>query len=150
MPPLPPDLPAGYRVAGTAACRDLPSRRLRIYEHSKHAIAWRTLEERGLHVDPQCQTCHTTATDCPAGFSRSAQSPERTAVGCESCHGPSRATSTSLGPRTPFAARDQCLGCHDQENSPRFSFEPFWNKIRHGKAAPRPATSRERSNHEIA
>jgi hypothetical protein len=134
-PPLPPDLGAGYRVAGTRACLTCHQEDSRIYEHSKHAIAWRTLEERGLHIDPQCQTCHTTLYGLPGGFQSVAQSHERTAVGCENCHGPSQGHVDQPRARTPFAARDQCLVCHDQENSPRFSFDPFWNKIRHGKVS---------------
>ena len=30
--------------------------------------------------------------------------------------------------RTPFAARDQCVRCHDRENSPEFEFAAYWKK----------------------
>jgi hypothetical protein len=133
-PPPPPNLPAGYSIAGTGACTTCHQEESRIHDRSKHALAWRTLEERGQHMDPQCQTCHTTGYGLPGGFQSVSQAKARTAVGCESCHGPSQGHVEQARVRTPFAARDQCIVCHDQENSPRFSFEEFWKKIRHGKA----------------
>jgi hypothetical protein len=48
--------------------------------------------------------------------------------------------------RTPFAAADQCVRCHDRENSPTFAYTAFWEKIRHGLPASGgrgPNTSRE-------
>jgi hypothetical protein len=35
--------------------------------------------------------------------------------------------------RTPFAARDQCITCHDRENSPLFGYDEYWSRIRHGE-----------------
>jgi hypothetical protein len=35
--------------------------------------------------------------------------------------------------RTPFLAREQCIRCHDHENSPKFVFDDYWAKIRHGQ-----------------
>jgi Cytochrome c554 and c-prime len=133
VPPPPPNLHAGYRIAGTRACSACHQEESKVHEQSKHALAWHTLQERGLHVDPQCQTCHTTGYGLPGGFQSVAQGGERTAVGCESCHGPSQGHIEQPRVRPQFAARDQCIVCHDRENSPRFSFEEFWNKIRHGK-----------------
>jgi len=130
-----PNLPTGYQVAGTQACRGCHRAECGIWDRSKHALTWRTLRDRGLHVDPQCQTCHTTGYGLPGGFQSIAQSPERTAVGCESCHGPAQGHVNQPQIRTPFAARDQCLACHDQENSPRFTLDDYWKLIRHGTPA---------------
>jgi Cytochrome c554 and c-prime len=132
-PPPPPNPGPGYRIAGTPSCTACHQDDSRVHEHSKHAIAWQTLEGRGLHIDPQCQTCHTTGYGLPGGFQSVSRSHERTSVGCESCHGPSQGHALEPRTRTPFAARDQCIVCHDSENSPQFSFDLFWKKIVHGK-----------------
>ena len=60
-------------------------------------------------------------------------------VGCESCHGPSAGHVRDPKVRTPFAARDQCVTCHDRENSPAFEYAGFWEKIRHGDKKPKGA-----------
>ena len=129
---------AGYRVAGSRACR----RATRTHQKSMNTrnTHWpgRRSRSDGQQMDPQCQTCHTTGYGLPGGFQSISQGQARTAVGCESCHGPSQGHVEQARVRTPFAARDQCVVCHDQENSPRFSFEEFWNKIRHGKASAAP------------
>jgi Cytochrome c554 and c-prime len=131
---LPPGIPADYRVAGTQACRSCHREDCDLWDRSKHALAWRTLNDRGLQVDPQCQTCHTTGYGLPGGFQSIARGAERTAVGCESCHGPAQAHLERPVARTPFAAKDRCLACHDSENSPRFAFDEYWRAIRHGAA----------------
>jgi len=135
VPPRPESAPAGYRIAGTHACRACHRDDCALWVQSRHSLAWQTLKDRGLHIDPQCQTCHTTGYGLPGGFESIARTLERTAVGCESCHGPSQAHVDQPRNRTPFPARDQCLACHDQENSPRFVFDDHWKRIRHGQRA---------------
>jgi len=132
VPPVPSGVPAGYHIAGTEACRACHRDDCETWNQSKHALAWRTLEERGLEVDPQCQRCHTTGYGLPGGFQSRARSPERRGVGCESCHGPSQGHVKEPRARTPFAAKDQCASCHDPENSPRFAFDDYWKLVRHG------------------
>ena len=93
---------------------------------------WETLVAGETHVDPFCQTCHTTGYGMPSGFRSRARSADRVAVGCESCHGPSQAHVERPEKRTPFAAREHCTHCHDHENSPHFEFAAYWKKIAHG------------------
>ena len=61
-----------------------------------------------------------------------ARSADRINVGCESCHGPGEQHSLNPKVRTLFAAKDQCLQCHDRENSPAFEYATYWSKIVHG------------------
>ncbi len=138
-----PNLPAAYQVAGNQACRGCHREDCEPWDRSKHALTWQTLKDRGLHVDPQCQTCHTTGYGLPGGFQSIARSPERTAVGCESCHGPAQGHVDQPRIRTPFASRDQCFSCHDLENSPRFAFEDYWKRIRHGTRAAQQVQTRQ-------
>jgi hypothetical protein len=82
-------------------------------------------------VDPACQACHTTGYALPGGFV-SASHPVQVNVGCENCHGPSQDHVEDPKIRTPYHALDQCLRCHDDENSPGFDRAVSWPKVVHG------------------
>jgi hypothetical protein len=128
------DLPTDYCVAGTDTCIKCHTTDNDLWHDSTHATAWQTLEkaQHGAHVDSYCQQCHTTGYGLPGGFASIGRSPERVNVGCESCHGPSLAHAKEPREHTTLAAREQCLRCHDRENSPQFSFDEYWPKIEHG------------------
>jgi hypothetical protein len=55
-------------------------------------------------------------------------------VGCESCHGPSLGHNAEPLVHTAYfaQAKNQCTGCHDRENSPKFEYDKYWNQIVHG------------------
>jgi hypothetical protein len=131
-PPMPPNLPPDYRVAGSDSCKGCHQADCQSWAASKHAHAWETLTAKGYHVDGYCQQCHTTGFGLPGGFVSAKRSADRFGVGCESCHGPSEGHVKNPKVRTPFAARDQCVRCHDHENSPTFEYGPYWEKIKHG------------------
>jgi hypothetical protein len=134
--PLPPGTPADYRVAGSASCVKCHAEDHAAWEQSKHAHAWQTLSApaaNGFHVDPFCQQCHTTGYGLPGGFESRAATPGLVSVGCDNCHGPSAAHAARPQVHTPFAAADQCTRCHDHENSPKFEYNEYWGRIRHGK-----------------
>lgn len=144
-PQLPAELPEGYQIAGTDSCRKCHEDDCRLWDGSKHAEAWRTLEGRGHHVDPYCQQCHTTGYGLPGGFVSAMKSASRAAVGCESCHGPSLTHAQEPKQKTAFLARDQCVRCHDRENSPSFDYVAYWERVTHGTKVtmPAPATKDE-------
>ena len=147
--PRMPDRPAAnYQLVGSAACQTCHQGDCALWETSKHAAAWTTLESRSAHGDPFCQQCHTTGYGLPGGFVSLATGAERVGVGCESCHGPAKAHS--LHPETPttYVAQDQCLRCHDRENSPAFAYADYWRQIRHGQDST--ALRAEPSSEEIA
>lgn len=131
---LPPGLPADYAMAGTASCRECHASDCRLWDQSAHAHAWETLRSRGSHVDPFCQQCHTTGYGLPGGFVSRARSAELVSVGCENCHGPSLAHARRPEAKTVFAAAEQCIRCHDRENSPAFEYATYWSRIAHGEA----------------
>jgi hypothetical protein len=139
-------LPKDYRVAGTRSCAACHQQDCTAWEGSKHAHAWDTLVERGFHVDGYCQQCHTTGFGLPGGFEFARDSGQRGSgtsalrrdVGCESCHGPSLAHTLQPKTRTPFAAADQCVRCHDRDNSPNFVHATYWQTILHGAPARAP------------
>lgn len=132
-PALPVNPPAGFFVAGSQSCRKCHPADDEQWAHSAHAHAWKTLTQSGAHVDSDCQRCHTTGFGLPGGFASRSQSPARIDVGCESCHGPSAAHVKNPENRTPYLARDQCVTCHDKENSPEFNYDEYWKQIIHGR-----------------
>lgn len=134
-PPLARDLPQGFRIAGGEACRQCHADACRQWDASSHSLAWQTLVEKQSQFDPACQQCHTTGYGQPGGFESVARSEKQTAVGCESCHGPSLAHAEQAKVRTIYAARDRCSRCHDRENSPGFAYDEYWPQIEHGKLA---------------
>jgi hypothetical protein len=138
--PLPSNLPKGFAVAGTAACKKCHEEDCRDWRQSKHASAWQALKTTTSHLDPECQRCHTTGYGLPGGFAsiRDDGSPrDRINVGCEDCHGPSQAHVADSAVHTPRFSRamDCCTACHDRENSPKFDYDTYWEKIRHGQKA---------------
>ncbi|MBI3861156.1 MAG: cytochrome c family protein [Planctomycetia bacterium] len=138
-PPLPAKLPADFHVAGTTACQVCHGEDCSSWSGSRHGHAWKTLLDKGSHVDPYCQHCHTTGYGLPGGFASLRTGSERVNVGCETCHGPSHAHARKPSIKTLYDARDRCVQCHDHENSPQFDYESFWSLIAHGEPAQEPA-----------
>jgi hypothetical protein len=132
---LPPNVPGGFAVAGTKSCRKCHAGEDKIWAKSRHSRAWKSLQDHGTQVDPDCQRCHTTGYGLPGGFISAGRSPALVEVGCESCHGPSRGHVIDPKVHTGYFAQaaNQCITCHDRENSPKFSFDSYWAKIQHGK-----------------
>jgi hypothetical protein len=123
---------ADYMATGSASCAACHQEEFAAWQKSGHAHAWATLEKRGAHVDSACQRCHTTGFGL-GGFESRAHTPSYVDVQCESCHGPGAAHARHPETKTLLAARDQCAGCHDHENSPEFEFAAYWAKIVHGE-----------------
>ena len=121
------------QFVGNAKCQACHVGDCQHYTSTKHSVAWETLENKFSHVDPYCQQCHTTGYGSEVGFVSIQKSPDLFDVGCESCHGPSSRHCEKPTIKTVYDARDQCLQCHDRENSPLFKYELYWPKILHGQ-----------------
>jgi hypothetical protein len=122
----------GYSIAGSEACKSCHTVDDAIWHQSKHSHAWDVLvAKQGAQFDPQCQQCHTTGYAQQGGFQSVAESTHRVHVGCENCHGPSQSHVLNPKARTPFLAKEQCLNCHDHENSPEFDYSIYWARIAH-------------------
>jgi 2',3'-cyclic-nucleotide 2'-phosphodiesterase (5'-nucleotidase family) len=127
---------ADYTASGTASCAECHHAEFESWQASSHSHAWATLKKRGAQVDAACQRCHTTGFGT-GGFVSIGKSLRRVDVQCESCHGPGDAHTKQPETKTLFVARDQCVGCHDHENSPEFEFAAYWAKIAHGEKTQR-------------
>ena len=114
---------------------------------SKHAQAYQSLVKKNYEYDPDCLRCHVVGPGFPDGFQRRGEpvaqreviQRDLAQVGCESCHGRGsthvaerqngRVSSGSFQPVTPAT----CQRCHDLENSPKFNYNSYWERIRHGR-----------------
>jgi hypothetical protein len=123
---------ANYTEAGSESCATCHAQEFAAWRQSGHSRAWQTLVDRGSQVDAACQRCHTTGFGA-GGFESVGLSPKHVAVQCESCHGPGGGHLRQTESRTPLVARDQCVRCHDQENSPHFELTAYWAMIAHGE-----------------
>lgn len=129
----------GY--VGSAACRDCHEEAFPVWESSKHAVSYATLEKVGKNHHLDCIGCHVTGWQQPGGTCRIDRVEGRENVGCESCHGPGAvhvadATDANIGKGNEPKA---CAGCHDAENSPHFGFDAYVAKITgpgHGQPPP--------------
>ena len=131
---LPAKLPRGYSVAGNKTCQPCHEDDCILWRKSKHSQAWNVLKEKGAQFDPECQRCHTTGYGLPGGFTSVQRGDNMLNVGCESCHGPSKAHVVNSDLLTAYAyqSKDRCKACHDRENSPKFNYDEYWGKIFHG------------------
>ncbi len=123
-----------YSVAGSQSCAKCHQSDSQVWHNSKHSHAWNVLEIKGANFDPHCQQCHTTGYGWESGFVNVSSSKELVHVGCENCHGPSAAHVQNPKKKTPFQAKEQCVRCHDHENSPNFVIDSYWPKVVHGKS----------------
>ena len=110
--------------------------------------------------DPECLSCHVVGwapqrfEPFEGGFTGMKTTPQLSHQGCENCHGPAAAhTAVERGDvRASTAERDRlrqelvltlatpegkqkavnnCLECHDLDNSPSFDFDEYWPQVEH-------------------
>lgn len=109
--------------------------------------------------DPECLSCHVTGWNPQeyirfrSGFIHSSMARADEEKGleqllsgnqCENCHGPGsrhvelmeagKTDQASLGVRVTLEqSREKmgCVSCHDGENSPEFSFDKYWEEVKH-------------------
>ena len=125
--------------AGSARCLPCHAEAAKAWRASAHAHALRTLERDGHGRDPDCVPCHVVGESRfgaePTMAFRSRPETSRLAdVGCESCHGAGAAHAIFPGKvHLPKIGPAACKPCHTLENSPNFSFEKYWPRVRHGR-----------------
>ncbi len=137
----------GAAYVGNSACKTCHAPAFAVWEKSKHAHAWDTLEQAekdptryGWPVTayPDCVSCHVVGFAEQTGFVSGDETPDLADVGCERCHGAGSEHVTSggtakLGLIGGVAASMLCIQCHDFEQSPNFVYGERWPLIEHGK-----------------
>jgi len=117
--------------------------------------------------DPECLSCHVTGwlpqrfEPFEGGFAGMQTTPQLAHQGCENCHGPAAAhTAVERGDvRASEAERarlrqelvlslsspegkqkvvNNCLECHDLDNSPQFDFDEYWPQVEHSEPSEKP------------
>ena len=104
----------------------------KVWQESKHAQAWKTLERVKRTFDPDCIPCHSVGFGM-GGFLSKELTPDLAAVQCENCHG---IVSDHFDDKTykikrKKVDRETCKKCHKNSHSPGFSFGKYFSKIKH-------------------
>jgi hypothetical protein len=119
---------------GSAACAACHGEIHRSWARSPHARALSVLRPEKGRYDPHCLRCHTTGPGA-GGYVSEEQTPGHAGVGCESCHGPSRAHAeaklTEERPSPPGDPERTCLDCHESDHSRPFVEKERFESIRH-------------------
>ncbi|MBN2170334.1 MAG: hypothetical protein JW819_03315 [Candidatus Krumholzibacteriota bacterium] len=124
------DTPTTDTYIGTELCARCHVADLHIFEKTAHAHAMDTLERLVQDNNPDCVGCHVTGWGRPGGYGLNAHNKEMLKhVQCEACHG--YGTAHDRGPVAAMRARESCLVCHTEENSPEFDFVAYWARIEH-------------------
>ncbi|MCY2931069.1 MAG: multiheme c-type cytochrome [Planctomycetota bacterium] len=130
--------PAGENAyVGAEACRACHPKEFQSWSTSKHARAYASLVRRQRDSNPDCVSCHVVDLGAGDGFLGLPASPDRLDVQCEACHGRGAAhvRSRAAGQTVvnmPRVLPGSCQVCHDCTHSPKFTYETYWEAIKHG------------------
>jgi hypothetical protein len=130
-------VPLDERYAGRGTCTECHAALDAHWTRTPHALAWKSLVDRGEEHNPDCLPCHTTGFAQPGGFVDPGQDRSLLNVQCEACHGPmlvhSQQSERSPVRRDPglLVTQATCRRCHDLANSPRFDFSTYLPRISH-------------------
>jgi hypothetical protein len=139
---------------GSAKCKSCHEESYDVWKKSGHAKAYKTLEELPIPrtFDPECVSCHVTGWHptkffpYEGGYQSREKTPHLAETGCECCHGPcGKHAEAEAGADLKLqerlrktivltkeeAKKQQCVGCHDLDNSPDFDFDLYWPHVEH-------------------
>lgn len=124
---------------GQEVCKACHEQAYAIWEATRHAHAFASLQAVNKAFDANCIGCHTVGFGQPGGFIEPEVSGHLLNVGCEACHGPGKAHAASGGTvRLSGEHRpgpETCAGCHHHNHSPSFQYQSYWPRIQHGREA---------------
>lgn len=113
---------------GERACMTCHQDAWKTYINTGHRSAFATIRNKGQSTEPECLSCHTTGYMYQGGYTETATN-KLTNVQCEACHG--YGTEHARDGKWVAQAKDSCVVCHDQKNSPEFDYATYWEKIKH-------------------
>lgn len=158
---LPIDHPRGATYVGAEKCGECHTKAYEKWLTTAHAHAYESLIngrkdqiERGEKIvsriyDPECLSCHVTGWHpqdvirYKSGFVNKQESPHLLGQQCENCHGPGSGhielvdmdkleeAKKTMRVTLAEAKKNTCYQCHDLDNSPKFEFDTYWEKIKH-------------------
>ena len=134
----------GAKFVGAESCKQCHPNTFLKWSTTKHAQAFTSLEhDRKPNViyDAECITCHTTGFEYNSGWKSAEATPNLKGNQCENCHGPASkhvaapqdlAFRNALKLTVEQADRNRvCYRCHDEDNSPKFNFDQYWQQVAH-------------------
>ncbi len=122
------------RYVGVEACVDCHQEAVDFWKTTRHAQAWKTLEDRSQQFDLDCIGCHVTGWEKPSGATM-AQNQNLRDVQCETCHAPASIHVAKGGEDKPLSImkeppQDLCASsCHTKEHSDTFDFKPYLRDV---------------------
>jgi len=114
---------------GERSCMSCHEDAWKAYTGSQHRRAFATIRNDGQSNEPECLSCHTTGYMYKNGYSNKPPNNKLVNVQCEACH--SYGTTHARDGKWVAQAKDSCVICHDQQNSPDFDYATYWEKIKH-------------------
>ena len=126
------------KYVGPQSCKSCHEKAYKTWLHSKHKHAFETLEQKSQEYNPRCLKCHTVGYMASDGYINERLTPKLKDVSCESCHGRGDYhVKLKAGQELPvkrlLRKTPNCIDCHDEENSPNYNENQYWEKIAHGK-----------------
>ncbi len=117
---------------GATSCIDCHEKEGAIWQKSRHAHAWKTLEKVKRTNDPECIVCHSVGFK-KGGFLSADLTPDLKNVQCENCHGitPEHEENDPFTRTRVELTKKTCKQCHIGAHSPSFDFNKYWIKIEH-------------------
>ncbi|MFN7965168.1 MAG: multiheme c-type cytochrome [Acidobacteriota bacterium] len=133
LPPVGQSETGAVEFVGVGACTACHAPVIGQWTKSKHALAWKTLEqaEGGEPKQLQCFGCHSVGFGQPSGFRNARETPHLSSVGCESCHGPGSAHRSNPEATYGKTTMSTCTACHTAETDPDFNYYEALRAIAH-------------------
>ncbi len=114
---------------GARACKSCHQDTWAAYTASSHSQAFMSLRSKGQSNEPECILCHSTGYRYQNGYAEERPFNKMVNVQCEACHG--YGSEHARDGKWRAQAKDSCITCHDQKNSPEFDYAVYWEKIKH-------------------
>ncbi len=123
--------PDGDTYLGVTRCAECHQLFEESWKKTRHAGAFKSLQQAGKSNDPECIICHTVGFGEKGGFYSMETTPELANVQCEACHGPDKDHVEDFSKPMKRVTEATCLKCHTKDNSPDFDYPVYLKKIIH-------------------
>lgn len=118
------------RFLGSALCMRCHEDQAKQWKSTPHARAWQALVNAKKDATPDCIPCHVVGYNKPGGFVSAIETPDRTNVQCENCHG--MGTDHEAFASVPRKVTEAtCVTCHKGDNDATWNYAVKLPKVIH-------------------